>query len=224
MTETSTDCRSETGITVGLVDSLISICRVLAARDLSAHEVQEALKDLRNDGDVVDIITPARTWTPGDCRMVGDRLVPIPPPATRATGRTKAAAKLLHQTWPVIGDPEAVVRLELRPGQGDQRELIVSFVTPVAVARKYTAVEVGFRAGPGPVVTSFHLGWAKLLVAAEQVAEIAWLVVMTAGEVRCEVNLEGPAAELLDRPLAVSMLISRDREITEYQSQIHIGD
>ena len=51
-----TDCRSETGITVGLVDSLISIARVLAVRDLSPLEVLEAIKDLRSDEDIAYLL------------------------------------------------------------------------------------------------------------------------------------------------------------------------
>jgi hypothetical protein len=43
--ETSTDCRDDTGITVGLIDGLIAIVRVLVQRDLTAPEVVEALKD-----------------------------------------------------------------------------------------------------------------------------------------------------------------------------------
>lgn len=50
------DCRSEIGITVGIVDSLITMCRLLALRDLSAAEVQEALKDLRQDEDLRKVI------------------------------------------------------------------------------------------------------------------------------------------------------------------------
>jgi DNA-binding CsgD family transcriptional regulator len=46
------DCRSEIGITVGVVDALITMCRLLALRDFSAPEVREALKDLRSDEDV----------------------------------------------------------------------------------------------------------------------------------------------------------------------------
>jgi hypothetical protein len=49
---TETDCRSEEGITVGLIDSLISISRILSKRDMSSGAVQEALKDLHNDEDV----------------------------------------------------------------------------------------------------------------------------------------------------------------------------
>lgn len=45
------NCRSEEGITVGLVDALISILRVLAMRDLSAPNAQEALADLFEDSD-----------------------------------------------------------------------------------------------------------------------------------------------------------------------------
>ena len=52
MNQTHTCCRSETGITVGLVDSMISISRVLAHRDFNPVEVTEALKDLRDDPDI----------------------------------------------------------------------------------------------------------------------------------------------------------------------------
>jgi len=48
----TTDCRSTEGVTVGLIDALISISRILAKRDLSPEVVQEALKDLRSDEDV----------------------------------------------------------------------------------------------------------------------------------------------------------------------------
>lgn len=50
------DCRSELGITVGLVDALISICRVLAKRDLSPRDVQEALRDMATDDDLKYIL------------------------------------------------------------------------------------------------------------------------------------------------------------------------
>jgi hypothetical protein len=50
-------CRSEEGITVGLVDSLIAIARVLAKRDLRPAAVCEALKDLQNDEDIRKLMT-----------------------------------------------------------------------------------------------------------------------------------------------------------------------
>jgi hypothetical protein len=51
-----TDCREEDGITVGLIDSLISIARILAKRDFKPESVQEALKDLRSDKDIAKIL------------------------------------------------------------------------------------------------------------------------------------------------------------------------
>ncbi|WP_278494908.1 hypothetical protein [Chryseobacterium arthrosphaerae] len=52
------DCRSEEGITIGLIDSLISIARVLAKRDLNETvQIKEALKDLRSDEDISHIIS-----------------------------------------------------------------------------------------------------------------------------------------------------------------------
>jgi hypothetical protein len=51
-----TDCRDEDGITVGLVDAIISIARVLARKDLDASAVREALKDLAEDEDLRKIL------------------------------------------------------------------------------------------------------------------------------------------------------------------------
>jgi len=60
--ENKTDCRSETGITVSLIDSLISISRVLAprlkkikGRELS-KPILEALDDLYQDEDLLYIL------------------------------------------------------------------------------------------------------------------------------------------------------------------------
>jgi len=52
------DCRSEVGITVGLIDAIISCARVIARRDLTAPAVVKALKDIRSDEDVRMILTP----------------------------------------------------------------------------------------------------------------------------------------------------------------------
>ena len=52
-----TDCRSEEGVTVGLIDALISIARVLAVRDLTPPAVREALLDLAEDEDVRKIMS-----------------------------------------------------------------------------------------------------------------------------------------------------------------------
>lgn len=60
MAEHSTDCRSEEGVTVGLIDSLIFICRVLAKRNLAKKAVREALLDLSEDEDVNTVLGIAR--------------------------------------------------------------------------------------------------------------------------------------------------------------------
>jgi hypothetical protein len=52
LAEEAQSCRSEEGITVGLVDAVIGIVRVLAPRDLSTGHVQEALADLFEDPDL----------------------------------------------------------------------------------------------------------------------------------------------------------------------------
>jgi hypothetical protein len=46
------DCRSPEGVTVGLIDSIITTARVLRGRDLSHPAAREALADLREDEDV----------------------------------------------------------------------------------------------------------------------------------------------------------------------------
>lgn len=56
---TTTDCRTEDGITVGLVDSLITIGRILKQRLVmlkSTPAIEEALKDLKNDTDLKFIL------------------------------------------------------------------------------------------------------------------------------------------------------------------------
>lgn len=57
----SSDCRSEDGITIGLIDALIVIGRILNKRDVSNIEVQEALADLREDEDRIGIVEKADT-------------------------------------------------------------------------------------------------------------------------------------------------------------------
>ena len=56
MANCNTDCRSAEGVTVGLIDGLITIARVLTLRDLSPAAVQEALIDLRSDEDLARVL------------------------------------------------------------------------------------------------------------------------------------------------------------------------
>lgn len=51
----TTNCRSQVGITVGLIDTIINSARLLVGRDLSG-EASEALKDLRCDEDVLALL------------------------------------------------------------------------------------------------------------------------------------------------------------------------
>lgn len=59
-TQTETDCRDECGITVGLIDSILTSARVLRGRDVSDAAVKEALKDLASDEDVAWLIACAK--------------------------------------------------------------------------------------------------------------------------------------------------------------------
>lgn len=53
---TSTDCRSEEGIAVGLIDGLISIYRALSRLDLTGWAaVRQALLDLLGDEDALKV-------------------------------------------------------------------------------------------------------------------------------------------------------------------------
>lgn len=57
------DCRSEEGITIGLIDAIISICRILRPRlekypgnEAGPQGIEEALRDLATDEDFRYII------------------------------------------------------------------------------------------------------------------------------------------------------------------------
>ena len=51
LTEEQISCRSDEGITVGIVDSIITNLRLFKGRDQSPHEVKEALLDVADDPD-----------------------------------------------------------------------------------------------------------------------------------------------------------------------------
>lgn len=46
------DCKSDVGLTVTLIDSIMATATILLGRDLRAPAVQEALKDLKHDQDL----------------------------------------------------------------------------------------------------------------------------------------------------------------------------
>jgi hypothetical protein len=68
--QSKTDCRSDEGVTVALIDSIIGIARVLCGRNLETREVTEALKDLRNDEDVKSLLI-GHDRTAEKCKGVG---------------------------------------------------------------------------------------------------------------------------------------------------------
>ncbi len=60
--ESKTDCRTKEGIIVGLIDSMITIARVLKGYKIDLHDqeskaIAEAMKDLRMDDDVNWLVT-----------------------------------------------------------------------------------------------------------------------------------------------------------------------
>ena len=66
MTNTTyTDCRSEVGITVGIIDAIIMLCRLLHGRDMSGDEVAQALQDLGHDENFAGLLR----------RMAGDEVM-----------------------------------------------------------------------------------------------------------------------------------------------------
>ncbi len=56
--QSENDCRSDARTTVGLIDSLLTVSRVLKTHDFSAPEVKEALKDLQEDPDLKYLLLP----------------------------------------------------------------------------------------------------------------------------------------------------------------------
>lgn len=53
------DCKSEDGITIQLIDTVMMCASLLSQRNLTSDSVIEALKDLSNDGDVSKLIERA---------------------------------------------------------------------------------------------------------------------------------------------------------------------
>lgn len=56
------DCRTAEGVTVGLIDALITLCRIIKGRELDGSQaVKEALKDLGSDEDFIFLCE--KLWT-----------------------------------------------------------------------------------------------------------------------------------------------------------------
>lgn len=66
------DCRSEEGVTVSLIDAIISIGRILSKRTLTeSKHVREALKDFLLDADLGLILSVAETVFEEDAQSNG---------------------------------------------------------------------------------------------------------------------------------------------------------
>lgn len=66
MTEDYMSCKTPDGITVGLIDGMIAIARVLRQRDLTNAGIKEALADLQQDEDIAYILNKESTiWNTG---------------------------------------------------------------------------------------------------------------------------------------------------------------
>jgi hypothetical protein len=58
-----TDCQTEDGITVGIIDSIITASHILSKRDLTSVDVFEAISDLKSQSFLVSLITqPQLEW------------------------------------------------------------------------------------------------------------------------------------------------------------------
>ncbi|MGH8575606.1 MAG: hypothetical protein ACREXJ_01545, partial [Gammaproteobacteria bacterium] len=64
------DCRSEDGITVGLLDTIITSAHVLAGHRLRSEPVREALADLAADPDVVNLLAAADAALPAAAELL----------------------------------------------------------------------------------------------------------------------------------------------------------
>lgn len=53
---TTIDCRSEEGITIGLIDTIITAAHALQGRDLAHPEVTEAIRDLQSDAELRELL------------------------------------------------------------------------------------------------------------------------------------------------------------------------
>jgi hypothetical protein len=99
--EFSTDCRSEEGITIGLLDGIAATCRVLRSRDLTHPAVVAALHDLAQDRDVHGVLGIGRIYLFDE----RDRLA-TKRRRTRVEERRLAELRAQIMNLPTANDPE----------------------------------------------------------------------------------------------------------------------
>ena len=77
--ESGTDCRTDAGVTVGLIDAIITLSRLLKKRDKSDKSVEEALKDLQDDEDFADLLQNLNIKTSSDLENVRKKIAETGP-------------------------------------------------------------------------------------------------------------------------------------------------
>ena len=77
--ESGTDCRTDAGVTVGLIDAIITLSRLLKKRDKSDKSVEEALKDLQDDEDFADLLQNLNIKTASDLENVRKKIAETGP-------------------------------------------------------------------------------------------------------------------------------------------------
>lgn len=114
-----TDCRSPDGVTIGLIDGMIAMARVLRKANLSSPEVQEALKDFTADEDVKFLMEQSVIdWefplSPEDQHDFDEALVA---PAAEALAKPsdwpegmQFRVEARFKTWPMGWDKDVVVK------------------------------------------------------------------------------------------------------------------
>lgn len=110
-----TNCRTPDGVVVGLIDGIIAMARVLRQSNLSATEIQEALKDLQQDEDMKFLMGAAlQDWSfgeethtlVGDDWELGDPLNNDHVPAIIETQAPMYKVVYANCTWPMGWDKE----------------------------------------------------------------------------------------------------------------------
>lgn len=56
----TTDCRSAEGITVGLIDGMIAMARIIESRSKDSHAVRQALEDFGSDGSIHSMLSSSK--------------------------------------------------------------------------------------------------------------------------------------------------------------------
>lgn len=167
MDEDIQDCRSEEGVTVGLLDALMAILRVLAPRDLSTTHAQEALADLTQDPDLRTVLA-ARQPPAGPGELTADEARALVDDLGFQLYQAQDALSFVEECC-VIADREggtfttADVRKWLKGAQCG-RQLLQATSDTQRVTRAAALYERWLKDGPPPLGVSLSRWWDKRLI------------------------------------------------------------